>query len=267
MISALSMQRSLRSCKGAALFFFGALQTANGDFEFPEHHLRDVAGSRAQTGHGIQRVEVGDGKEVFIGDVIVGVVTAAFQHYRGDGGDQGFFERHLDIQFVQILQKAVLKVMQQRGQVVSIVIFDSVAHRGQQRIRQCAIAFKLTESVAQGYCRGFDVSLLHNPQGNGTVVTAIGVRHVEHMPKGMAVAGIVDKGDAFRTFVYPAAQFPVPEFYGCARCGIGFLCEDQHLFLKRVFIVPCRRFQEDRPGASCSGQLPGGQSGKVGDLL
>ncbi|MDL2232172.1 hypothetical protein LJC63_01145 [Ruminococcaceae bacterium OttesenSCG-928-L11] len=81
----------------------------------------------------------------------------------------------------------------------------------------------------------------------------LGVADIENIFQARVIAGIVDKRNALGATPHPTVKALVPEFDFGAGGGIGALCVDKKLVVKRVFIQPCRRIKKAHPTASLCG--------------
>ncbi|WP_415535890.1 hypothetical protein [Dehalobacter sp. 4CP] len=89
--------------------------------------------------------------------------------------------------------------------------------------------------------------ILHFPEYDRAIITAVGIRHVKHIAQVGAAPAVVDKGDALGALVHPPAQFLVPYLNRSAGGRIGTLGVNQQLVLEGVLVVPSRRLQEVCP--------------------
>ena len=99
------------------------------------------------------------------------------------------------------------------------------------------------------------VALTELPQTYLMAVKAVGIGNIEYIAQTQLVVGIVDQCDTFGVFIYPAPKPLVPQFQFRAGGRLGFLRVDQHLVVKRIFVVPAGSFQKVQPVTALVGKL------------
>ena len=106
------------TCKCAILFFRLALYGHDGAGDLREAHLRDVPGGHTQRIEGLRRVEVHNTPEVIVREVIGRVNAAAHKQHIRHAVLQSVPILYLDIQIIQLLQKAVTFDRLEIGKVI-----------------------------------------------------------------------------------------------------------------------------------------------------
>ena len=219
------------------MFFFFSSQSLDGTLDLPEHHLRDIAGARAENGNDLRRVEIVEIPEVIGEEVVSRVNAAAGQQHKADAGSHGLAQPNLCVQIVQFFEETALFDPVQIAEVVCEVVFHHHAGAAHQALSKAPVRFQLSEGVGEVLNDGPLVSLFYSPDGNNIAGTGIGICHIEHISQFVLRVPIVhQQGDALCALVDPSAE-PIPGVdFRTSRCG-GPLGMDQELLFEGVLVV------------------------------
>ncbi|MGI5848901.1 MAG: hypothetical protein ACOX8Q_02340 [Christensenellales bacterium] len=82
----------------------------------------------------------------------------------------------------------------------------------------------------------FLMRFFHIPQPERNAIQTVRIRHIKNIPKRCSSRVVVQKRNALRATVHPAAHMLVPKLYGSAGGGVRTLRIDKELFFERIFI-------------------------------
>ena len=106
------------------MIFFFSSQSLDGTLDLPEHHLRDIAGARAENGNDLRRVEIEEIPEVIGEEVVSRVNAAAGQQHKADAGSHGLAQPYLRVQIIQFFEETALLDPVQIAEVVRNIVLD-----------------------------------------------------------------------------------------------------------------------------------------------
>ena len=207
-------------------------------------------------------------RKIFGVQIVHGVQAAAGQEGVLDAGGHKAAEAHLQIQFVQFLQKTVLRIIGQIAQTVAVDLIHSSAGQFHDLVPYLPVGGGAIP-LFQGSEDGGVVFLPHLPQvWLPRPAHRAGVRIVvDILQTGLAPPVLSDDCDALGTGLDPAAHGAVPQFHAGAGGGVRALGVDQELFIKRVLIEPGGRVQIPHPAVSVPRDGLGGLVGQRGYFL
>ena len=124
----------------------------------------------------------------------------------------------------------------------------------QHRVYQCSFFGEVAKGAFQRFNYAFLKGFLHDPDwdGPGAQVCA-GVLYIKIVFESPFTLGIIKNGNSGGTAVNPTAKAPVPVFQFQNSGGIGTLCVDQDLFIKRAFVVVTRSAEKTGPALVIAG--------------
>ena len=221
--------------------------------DFPQPHLRDVAGGDAQGVDGGGCVEFVNMGKFVSGEIIVRPQAQPGHQHIGHADLQRVPVERLQIEVIQFLQQAVLPALPQVLQVVREVIRHGVVAGGAHRIRQIFFFGK----VAEGGLQRFDDLRLkgrvHRPDGQWTGKTGrMGVGNIKI--EFQTVLPVIAKyGDALGPTIHPAAKPFVPPFHFKDCGGVRALGVDQKLLIKGAFVIVAGRAEKACPALIAAG--------------
>ena len=229
-------------------------------------------GNRA--GGAAQVVEDGGGgkfrntRKIFGVQIVHGVQAAAGQKGILDAGGHKVTEAHFQIQFVQFLQKTVLRIIGQIGQTVTVDLIHGAAGQPHDLFPYIPVGRGAVPLFQGGEDSGM-VFLPHLPQVRlPRPAHRAGVRIVvDIFQTGLAPLVFADDRDTFGTGLDPTAHGAVPQFHAGAGGGVRALGIDQELFIKRVLVEPGGRVQVPHPAVSVPHDGLGGLVRQLGYFL
>ena len=182
-----------------------------------------------------------DAFEIVVLHKVAGVQPTAAQKRVLDARGHQPAETHLQIEIVQPLQQAALRII---GKIAQMVMVD-LAHGILRQIHE------LTDNAVFLCCAvaplqsGNDVGvvfLAQLPQFRlARALHGSRVRYIKNVLQVRSAAAFPNQGNAGRAGAYPAAHGAVPQLHARAGGGVGTLGVDQKLFIKRVFVeAGCR---------------------------
>ncbi len=185
--------------------------------------------------------------EIFRAEELVGFQAAAgHEHIRG-AGFHGGLEPHFCIQVVQFFQQASVLRLFKLNKIIGVVVLDNLFRNFLQEIRKVEVAFHCAKAVLKTFGQRTLMLPLHLPQCHILTGIAVGVGQVEDMAQLIDRADRCQERDTFRAAIHPAPQ-SVPGLYISAGGCIRFLCEDEKLVIKTVFVVVGGAFQKGHIG-------------------
>lgn len=223
--------------------------------DFPQPHLRNIAGGNTQRIDGGWRVKGIDVREVLRQNVRRSRQRQARHQHIGHAALQRPSVCHLYIQLVQLLQHTAVPAVTQVPQVILKIIRHCIAAGRPYRVRQRVLFRQCAEGGLQRFHDPTGIGRGHGPDRNGTGNRcSVGVGDVKIVLQPSLAAGFRDNGNAGSTGVDPASKLPVPFFQLQHRRGVRALGVDQDLFVKWTFVVIARRTQKARPAFMAVGQ-------------
>ena len=200
----------IRKC--AILLFRLALYGCDSAGDLREAHLRDVPGSHAQRIEGLRRVEVHNTPEVIVREVVGRVNAAAHEEHIRHAVLQSVPILYLDIQIIQLLQKAVFFVVVQLLKVVLHIVLHGVLCRRDQRRGKGVFVFQFTEAVFQSLRDLLLIFSSHCPdRDTAGEASGVSVGYIKVIFQPCAACSVVVKhGDARRASVDPAPKLAIP---------------------------------------------------------
>ena len=134
------------------------------------------------------------------------------------------FEPSGDAAIVQLLQEAVLFVVQQVRKVILNNFLRKLLGKRLYAIPKRSVKIAL-EPALQGIHDFAFVLRLHLPKGNFSILSVVGIRNIEHIADTIWKVGAAQQGNTGGSPVYPATQ-PVPYTDFRTGGGIRALCVD-----------------------------------------
>lgn len=201
---------------------------------------RHLAGRVSQMVEGGGGGKLGDACQLLILQIVGGVKAAPGEEGVLDAGFQGIPVAHLQIEVVQLLQKAAASVVGQLPQVVAVDLF----HRQRPYLHQPLPEVRSLGGAVPAFQRREDVFLMLLPQlpqpGHPRTPHRAGVRHVKDIfQMGPPAVPLPDEGDPLAARLDPAAHGVVPQPHLRAGRCVRALGKDEKLFIKGVLIEPC----------------------------
>ena len=221
--------------------------------DLPQAHLRDVAGSDAQSVDSGGRVKfINVGKLIGRKIIVCPQAQPCHQHIR-HADLQRVPVEHLQVEVIQLLQQAVLPALPQLLQIIRDVVRHGVMAGGAHGVRKIFFFGQ----VAEGGLQRFDDLRLkgrvHRPDGQRTGKTGrMGVGNIKI--ELQAVLPVIAKyGDALGPTIDPAAKLTVPALHLKDRRGVWALGVDQNLIIKGAFVVIAGRAEKACPALIAAG--------------
>ncbi|MBE7003467.1 MAG: hypothetical protein E7425_04160 [Ruminococcaceae bacterium] len=181
--------------------------------DLQQQHTGNVAGCRAEDGHGVKGIELIQAVKVLVFKELPCVDAAAGQNRECDTVAQKPSEADFQIEVVQLFQKAVCSDVPQLVEVVREVILRGNAADGDDVVgkRQRLVVWT-AEGIAQSLRCGVLVLRTHAPEARGerAVVAGVGVGHVKDVFEPRTLAAVVDQRDTLCAAVYPAPHALIP---------------------------------------------------------
>ena len=138
--------------------------------------------------------------------------------------------------------------------------------------QNCVYQCPFLREGAKGAFQRFDYTLfkgnVHLPDRDGTgAQVCVGVLYIKIVFESPFTLGIIKNGNSGGTAVNPTAKAPVPVFQFQNSDGIGTLCVDQDLLIKRAFVIVTRSTEKSGPSLVTAGDFQKGVVIKLGDKL
>ncbi len=114
-------------------------------------HLTNIPGGRTQSIQGFRGVEIQHIAEIIIHEMLCRVDIAPGKKHVPNAVLQGSAVFYLNIEVVQLLQKAAFLVAMQLREVIRHMILYSVFRCGEKRQRQIGAVFQCTKAVFQRF--------------------------------------------------------------------------------------------------------------------
>ena len=224
-----------------------ALVSLDGYFDLPQDLFTGLADRRSEDANRVCGVEVEDGLEVLVGEVVGGSKSAAAHHHvcRADGS--GVLENSSQVVFIIFFEEGTVNDTEDVPSVLLPPAFDQISGNVLQ-LKSKADPAGLAETVFQR-C-GHSVQMLR------TVLTkerAAGIRaaacvgYIKNVFHPGRVPGAVDQSNALCAAPYIAVHGFVPDLIASAGRGLRLLGKDQELLVVGVFIQSGRCFKKCRP--------------------
>ena len=205
-------------------------------FDSYQQFLGHIAGGAAQVVQDGGSRELHDAGQVLILQIFRGVQAAAGEQGELDAGGEQVAEAHLQIQLIQLFQKAVLRVI---GEVCEMVPVG-LPHHAPGRLHQLFTQVVFLQGAAPLFQRGQHRALMFLPQLPQVWLPRsahrAGVRVVEQVFQMGPSTVLADDGNAGGPGLDPAVHGVIPQLHVRAGHRVRALGIDQKLVIVSIFI-------------------------------
>ena len=212
------------------------MQRPNGDLNFTEDHLGNVAAGVAQNRNRLHGVKVIHAGEILGGEKMPRVISAACQHHKGDAVFDCSFQPYLGVEIVQLFQQAPIFDITQNIRVICKVILYNGVDDADNIIGKACVLVQSAETVFQRHHDPILKTRLKLPEVDRESLAAVGIGDVKHIADLVAVLAVHQEGDSVRSLVYPSTELVPGADFGAGR-GFRFLIVDQELLTEVILVV------------------------------
>ena len=224
-----------------------ALVSLDGDFDLPQDLFAGLADRRSEDANRVCGVEVEDGLEVLVVEVVGGVKPAAAHHHIRCADGSGVFENSSQVVFIIFFEERTVNDAAEVALVLVKPALDQLPGDVLQ-LKSKADPAGLAETVFQR-C-GHSVQMLRTvlPKERAAGIRAAAcVGYIKNVFHPGRVPGAVDQRNALCAAPNIAVHGLVPDLIASTGGRLRLLGKDQKLLVIGVLIQPGRCFKKCRP--------------------